>query len=95
MKFEWDGQKAEANLRKHRISFEEAVTVFYDPLATTFADPDHSLVEARLITFGYSARERLLVVAHTERDDALRIITARIATARERKRYETQNPRPR
>jgi len=95
MRFEWNREKADDNLRKHRVSFEEALTVFYDPMATTFPDPDHSIGELRLITYGYSSRERLLVVAHTERGDAVRIISARIATTREKRRYETQNPRPR
>jgi len=93
MNFEWDRRKATANFQKHGVSFEEAVTVFYDPLATTFPDPDHSGDEIRLVTFGHSSRERLLVIALAERDDAIRIISARAATARERKRYETQDPR--
>ncbi|MBC7943839.1 MAG: BrnT family toxin [Burkholderiales bacterium] len=93
MEFEWDREKAERNVRKHRVSFEEAVTVFYDALATTFPDPDHSSGETRLITFGYSAHDHLLVVSHVERDGAARIISARKATAKERKRYENQNPR--
>ena len=93
MQFEWDREKAITNLRKHGVSFEEAVTVFYDSLAATFPDPDHSVNELRLITFGYSAQDRLLVVSHAERADSLRIISARVASARERKRYETQNSR--
>ena len=88
MRFEWDSAKAAANIRKHRVSFDEAVTVFYDPLAATFADPDHSEDENRLVTVGYSARRRLLVVCHAERGAAIRLITARRATARERKRHE-------
>ncbi len=88
MRFEWDGEKAAANVKKHRVSFEEAVTVFYDPLAATFADPDHSDAESRLVTIGYSARNRLLVVCHVERGGATRLISARRATARERKRHE-------
>jgi len=67
----------------------EAVTVFYDPLAATFDDPDHSVGERRFITVGHSSHERLLVVVHVERGDNLRIISARLATARERKRHET------
>ncbi len=63
MRFEWDGGKAAANVKKHRVSFDEAVTIFYDPLAATFRDPDHSAGENRLVTVGYSARGRLLVVA--------------------------------
>lgn len=94
MRFEWDKEKAEANRRKHDVSFEEAVQVFYDQLATTFPDPDHSIGELRLITFGYSARNRFLVVAHTERDQVLRIISARLGTASEKKRYEKAIGRP-
>lgn len=88
MQFEWDGPKAAENFKKHRVSFDEAVTVFYDPLAATFDDPDHSDDEARFVTVGYSARGRLLVVGHTERRGATRVITARRATVRERKRHE-------
>jgi uncharacterized DUF497 family protein len=88
MRFEWDREKASRNLRKHRVSFDEAVTVFYDPLSATFDDPEHSVDERRFITVGYSARGRLLVVSHSERDEVLRIISARLATRRERKRHE-------
>ncbi len=88
MRFEWDADKAAANVRKHRVSFEEAVTAFYDPLAATFSDPDHSDDESRLITVGYSTRGRLLVVCHGERGVATRLISARRATAAERKRHE-------
>ena len=88
MRFEWDSQKAASNFKKHRVSFDEAVTVFYDPLAATFGDPDHSDDEARFVTVGYSARGRLLVVGHAERRGATRLITARGATAHERKRHE-------
>lgn len=88
MRFEWDPAKAKRNLRKHRISFEEACSVFYDPLAITGDDPDHSIAEERMITFGVSSANRLLVVAHTERNDTIRIISARIATSHERKIYE-------
>ena len=89
MRFEWDRDKSALNRKKHRITFDEAVTVFYDPLAATFGDPDHSLGEDRLITVGFSARGRLLVVCHTERSGVIRIISARRATARERKRHES------
>jgi uncharacterized protein len=89
VRFEWHRAKAEENVRKHGISFDEAVTVFYDPLSATFNDEGHSTDEARLITVGYSARGRLLVVSHTERRMSVRIISARRATARERKRHET------
>ena len=88
MRFEWDGSKAASNLKKHRVSFDEAVTVFYDPLAASFNDPDHSQDESRLITVGYSAQSRLLVVCHVERGGAARLISARRATPRERKRHE-------
>ena len=88
MRFEWDPAKAKRNLRKHRISFEEACSVFYDPLAITGDDPDHSIAEERMITFGVSSANRLLVVAHTERNDTIRIISAGIATSHERKIYE-------
>ena len=88
MKFEWDPQKARSNLKKHKVSFEEAATVLADPMAATGADPDHSIGEFRYITFGISKRGRLLVVAHTEEGDSIRIISARIARKGERKIYE-------
>jgi uncharacterized protein len=88
MQFEWDPAKARQNLKKHRVSFEEAVAVFYDPLAATFDDLDHSVGERRLITIGFSARGRLLIVSHAERGEALRIISARRATPLERKKHE-------
>jgi hypothetical protein len=90
MRFEWDPDKAARNQDKHGVSFEEAVTVFYDPLASTFDDMDHSLEEERFVTIGCSSRERLLVVVHTERESALRIITARHATAHERRKHENE-----
>ena len=89
MQFEWDREKAKKNLRKHRVSFEEAMTIFYDPLSATFDDPDHSIDEERFITIGYSTHCRLLVVSHTERRKTIRIISARHATAHERKRHES------
>ncbi|MHB8881100.1 MAG: BrnT family toxin [Thermodesulfovibrionales bacterium] len=88
MQVEWDGEKAKKNLKKHRVSFDEAVTVFYDPLSATFSDPDHSDNEQRFITIGYSSHSRLLVVSHAERRETTRIISARPATAHERKRHE-------
>lgn len=88
MKFEWDPEKARSNLRKHKVSFEEAATALKDPMAATGCDPDHSLGEERFVTFGVSERGRLLVVAHTEEDDTLRIISSRIASKGERKIYE-------
>ena len=89
MHFEWDRAKAEANRRKHRVTFDEAVSVFYDPLSATFLDPGSSPTEERLITLGHSSRQRLLVVVHTEQGETIRIISARLATAHERKRHET------
>ena len=88
MRVTWDPRKATANLKKHKIPFEEASTALADPLAITGADPDHSVGEARWITFGYSTRQRLLTVAHTEEDDIVRIISARAATRPERRLYE-------
>ena len=88
MEFDWDHRKAAANLKKHGVSFEEASTVFWDPLAATGADPDHSLGEQRWVTFGISDRGRLLVVAHAEAHDRIRIISARPATKIEQKIYE-------
>jgi uncharacterized DUF497 family protein len=88
MRLEWDARKARENLRKHGVSFEEASSVIFDPLSATGEDPDHSMDERRLITFGVSSSGRLLVVAHAERGDAIRIISARSATRAERKIYE-------
>jgi uncharacterized DUF497 family protein len=88
MTFEWDPTKARSNLWKHRVSFEEAVTALWDPLSKTDFDPDHSLEEHRFITFGVSARQRLLVVSYTELDEVIRIISARVATRLEREIYE-------
>jgi len=88
MKFEWDREKEKRNIKKHAISFDEAVTVFYDPISATFHDPDHSITEDRFIHVGYSPQGRLLVVSHTDRGDAIRIINARPATISERKRHE-------
>lgn len=88
MQFEWDSAKAARNLRKHQVSFEEASSVFYDPLALTGDDPDHSDEEKRLITFGQSSTGRLLLVSHAERGEAIRIISARLATRQEREIYE-------
>jgi len=89
MRFEWDRGKAEANLRKHRVSFDEAASVFFDTLSVTIPDPDHSVAERRFVTMGVSTMGRLVVVAHSERGNTLRIITARLAGAAERKRYES------
>jgi uncharacterized DUF497 family protein len=88
MKIEWDPKKAKTNLRKHRVSFEEAATALSDPMAATGADPDHSIAEERYVTFGVSERGRLLVVAHTDEGETIRIISARIASKGERELYE-------
>ena len=88
MKIEWDPKKAKLNLRKHRVSFEEAATALSDPMAPTGADPDHSITEERYVTFGVSERGRLLVVAHTDEEETIRIINARIASKGERELYE-------
>lgn len=88
MDFEWDTPKAVANVRKHGVTFDEAATVFLDELAVSGADPDHSVGEARYITFGASSLGRLLAVSHTHRSGAVRIISARRVTRVERKIYE-------
>ena len=88
MKFEWDPRKAALNFAKHGVSFEEATTAFRDPLSATAHDPDHSIGENRFVTFGLSAQGRALVIAHTERGGAIRIISARPTTKQERKIYE-------
>ena len=84
MEFEWDPKKASSNLRKHKISFKEASSALSDPMAATGADPDHSIGEFRFITFGISERGRLLVVSHTEQSETIRIISARLASKREK-----------
>lgn len=88
MEFEWDPKKAEANKRKHGIGFHEAATIFGDPLAITFADPDHSLDKVRYLTFGLSRFNQMVVVSHTQRGEKLRIISARLMTRQERNLYE-------
>ena len=88
MTFEWDPKKAAANLKKHRVTFQEAATVFGDPLAITFQDPDHSMDEERELTFGQSLQKRLIVVSHTERKNRTRIISARLMEHKERVIYE-------
>jgi uncharacterized DUF497 family protein len=88
LEFEWDAKKAALNLRKHDVAFEEARTVFRDPMAASDSDPDHSLAEDRYLTFGVSATGRMLAVAHTYRNGKIRIISARLATRMERKLYE-------
>ena len=91
MDVEWNDAKAEANQRKHGVSFAEALTVLADPLALTGFDPDHSDNENRCITMGLSVAGRLLLVSHTERGEKVRIISARKASRRERKDYEDGN----
>lgn len=86
--FEWDADKARRNLLKHRVSFEEASEVFFDSRSLTVPDPDHSESEERFVTTGTSSRLRVLTVVHVDRDTRIRIISARRATARERKTYE-------
>ena len=91
MDFEWDDAKADANFRKHGVTFAEAMTVFGDPLTLTGYDPDHSDSEDRYVTMGLSVEGRLLIVSHTDREDRIRIISAREASSRERKDYENGN----
>jgi uncharacterized protein len=88
MKFEWDLEKAGANLRKHGVSFDAAARAFEDELSASFPDPDHSRGEERLVTYGLGIDGKLLVISHTERGETIRIISARVATTKERKRYE-------
>jgi uncharacterized DUF497 family protein len=88
MEFEWDPNKSELNRKKHGVSFHEAATVFGDPLAITFPDPDHSSGEHRFLTFGHSKMNHLLVVVHAEQHGKTRIISARRATRHERTIYE-------
>jgi uncharacterized DUF497 family protein len=88
VRFEWDPKKTAANLKKHGVTFQEAATVFGDPLAITFDDPDHSEDEERHLTFGLSLQGRLIVVSHTERRDRARIINARLMESEERVIYE-------
>ena len=90
MKFEWDNNKAESNLKKHLVSFEEGASIFADVLAFTFCDPDHSVGQIRYLTFGVSHNGTLLVLSHTYRNDLVRIISAGRATRLERKIYEEQ-----
>ena len=88
LRFEWDGRKALTNQVKHGVSFEEAMTVFSDPLARIFDDPDHSVAESREIIIGLSQKQRLLIVCFTEPSDTVRIFSARKATTIERQDYE-------
>ena len=88
MIIEWDPAKAARNERKHGVSFHQAATVLEDPLSTTFPDPDHSVEERRYITIGQSTTGRILVVAHADRQDTVRLISARRPAPRERRFYE-------
>lgn len=88
MKFEWNPDKAARNLEKHGVSFQEAVTVFNDPLSVTFPDPNHSIGESRYIIIGRSRFGQILIVAHTDRLETVRIISARKATRQEQRFYE-------
>ena len=91
MEFEWDASKAEANARKHGVSFQEASTVFADPLELTIDDPDHSEDEYRFLSMGRTDRDRLVVVSYTEREqNRIRIVNARAASAAEIRRYESK-----
>jgi uncharacterized protein len=89
--FEWDPEKAGANFSKHGVSFDEATTVFGDPLSVTILDPDHSATEDRFIDLGMSHRARLIVVSYTERGRRIRIVGARLATRKERRTYEKRD----
>ncbi|MBF0406872.1 MAG: BrnT family toxin [Candidatus Riflebacteria bacterium] len=89
--FEWDGEKAKKNLKKHGVGFDEATTVFLDPFSITMTDPDHSEVEQRLIDIGDSDKNRVLVVVYTERKSQIRIISCRKATPSERRFYEERS----
>jgi uncharacterized DUF497 family protein len=86
--FEWDDEKAESNLKKHRVSFGEAATIFHDPKIATIPDPDHSEDEERFVSIGMSVIARLLTVIHTFRETRIRLISARKATKVEKKKYE-------
>jgi uncharacterized protein len=90
VKFEWDPLKAALNFAKHGVSFEEATTIFRDPLSATAHDPDHSVTENRFVPFGISVQGRLLTISHTGRGEAIRIISARLATKQERRIYEEE-----
>lgn len=91
LEFEWDLRKAETNLRKHKVTFQEASTVFADPLSATIHDPDHSDIEDRYLTIGLSIAGRTLIIAHSERNNRIRIISARELTSPEKRHYEEQS----
>jgi uncharacterized DUF497 family protein len=91
LRFEWDEQKARQNVKKHGVSFEEAATVFGDPLSMTIVDPLHSTREQRWVTIGLTHRGRLSVVVHTNRGNVVRLVSARKATRREKTAYEEED----
>ena len=91
LSFEWDEEKAKANLKKHRVDFDEATTVFNDPFSVTIHDPDHSAEEQRYIDIGSSGKDRVLIVVYTERGSKIRIVNCRKAAPSERKFYEEAN----
>jgi uncharacterized DUF497 family protein len=86
--FEWDGEKALENVKKHGVDFEEASSAFFDPLSLTILDPEHSMAEERSVLLGLSAKQRLIVVVHIDRGDRIRLISAREASRPERRSYE-------
>jgi len=87
--FEWDSEKAWNNIREHAVSFDEDASVFFDPLSVTISDPSHSSNENRSVILGHSLLQRLLVVVHADRGDKIRIISARVASPQERRKYES------
>jgi uncharacterized DUF497 family protein len=89
VEFEWDPDKERANIERHGVDFTEAATVFGDPLELTISDPDHSVGKFRFLSIGHSVRNRILVVSYTEREDRIRMISARAASPRERRQYES------
>jgi uncharacterized DUF497 family protein len=90
LRFEWDQRKADSNLKKHGVTFQEATSVFADALSITIPDPNHSALEARFLDLGLSHRNRLLVISYTERGESIRIISARRASRSEQKYYENK-----
>jgi len=88
VEFEWNSKKAAKNLKKHGVSFREAASAFGDPLAITFDDPDHSIGEHRMLTFGITRTEKLVIVSHTQRNGSMRIISARLMEKHEKHIYE-------
>ena len=89
MEFEWNPDKEQSNVEKHGVDFTEAATVFGDPLELTIADPDHSVGESRFLSMGTSSFNRILVVSYTEREERIRIVSARVAAPKERRHYES------